>query len=74
MNYKIIGKYIKDLNFSIPNPKAFFLSIFLFFNASLNKIFLLRGINNKKPIASVKKPGMIKSNAAKAIEAPEIIS
>tara|TARA_B100002052_G_scaffold30105_1_gene23361 strand:- start:291 stop:710 length:420 start_codon:yes stop_codon:yes gene_type:complete len=25
MNYKIIGKYIKDLNFSIPNSKAFFL-------------------------------------------------
>ena len=25
MNYKIIGKYIKDLNFSIPNPKTFFL-------------------------------------------------
>jgi preprotein translocase subunit SecB len=25
MNYKIIGKYIKNLNFSIPNPKAFFL-------------------------------------------------
>ena len=25
MNYKIIGKYIKDLKFSIPNPKAFFL-------------------------------------------------
>ena len=25
MKYKIIGKYIKDLNFSIPNPKAFFL-------------------------------------------------
>ena len=25
MNYKIIGKYIKDLNFVIPNPKAFFL-------------------------------------------------
>ena len=24
MNYKIIGKYIKDLNFSIPNPKTFF--------------------------------------------------
>ena len=23
MNYKIIGKYIKDLNFSIPNPKVF---------------------------------------------------
>jgi len=25
MSYKIIGKYIKDLNFSIPNPKTFFL-------------------------------------------------
>ena len=25
MKYKIIEKYIKDLNFKIPNPKAFFL-------------------------------------------------
>ena len=25
MSYKIIGKYIKDLNFNIPNPKTFFL-------------------------------------------------
>ena len=25
MNYKIIGKYIKNLQFEIPNPKAFFL-------------------------------------------------
>ena len=25
MSYKIIGKYIKDLKFSIPNPKIFFL-------------------------------------------------
>ena len=25
MNYKIVGKYIKDLNFSIPNTKAFYL-------------------------------------------------
>ena len=25
MNYKIIGKYIKELNFNIPNPKVFFL-------------------------------------------------
>ena len=25
MNYKIIGKYIKDLNFDIPNTKTFFL-------------------------------------------------
>ena len=25
MNYKIIGKYIKELNFNIPNPKTLFL-------------------------------------------------
>ena len=25
MSYKIIGKYIKNLDFSIPNPKTFFL-------------------------------------------------
>jgi|TARA_B100000780_G_scaffold274239_1_gene238966 preprotein translocase subunit SecB len=25
MNYKIIGKYIKDLKFEIPNPETFFL-------------------------------------------------
>ena len=25
MSYKIIGKYIKGLNFNIPNPKTFFL-------------------------------------------------
>ena len=25
MSYKIIGKYIRELNFNIPNPKAFFL-------------------------------------------------
>jgi len=25
MNYKIIGKYIKNLKFNIPNPKTFFL-------------------------------------------------
>ena len=25
MNYKIIGKYIKNLRFNIPNPKSFFL-------------------------------------------------
>jgi preprotein translocase subunit SecB len=25
MNYKIIGKYIKKLDFNIPNPKTFFL-------------------------------------------------
>ena len=25
MNYRIIGKYIKDLDFKIPNPKTFYL-------------------------------------------------
>ena len=25
MNYKIIGKYIKELNFNIPNTKTFYL-------------------------------------------------
>jgi len=25
MNYRIVGKYIKDLKFEIPNPKTFFL-------------------------------------------------
>ena len=25
MSYKIIGKYIKKLNFNIPDPKTFFL-------------------------------------------------
>ena len=25
MSYKIVGKYVKDLNFNIPNPKTFFL-------------------------------------------------
>ena len=25
MTYKIIGKYIKELKFNIPNPKTFFL-------------------------------------------------
>ena len=25
MNYKIVGKYIKDLKFEIPNPTTFFL-------------------------------------------------
>jgi len=32
--------------------------------------FLVIGIKSKKPIASVKKPGTIKSRAANAIDAP----
>ena len=38
----------------------------------LNKRFLEIGINSKNPIKSVRKPGIIKSKAANAIEAPEI--
>ena len=37
MNYKIIGKYIKSLDFSIPNPKAIFL---LSKNISNYKIYI----------------------------------
>ena len=36
MNYKIIGKYVKQLNFSIPNPKTFFLLSKNFENYKIN--------------------------------------
>ena len=41
---------------------------------TLNKIFLVIGKITKKPNISVKKPGKINNNAAKAIEAPDISS
>ena len=41
---------------------------------STNVCMVLSGINKRKPIVSVKKPGTIKNKAAKAIDAPEIIS
>ena len=50
---------------------------FLFFNLEdIDEIknFLVMGIINKKPMKSVKNPGMISSNAAKARAAPDIIS
>ena len=37
MNYKIIGKYIKNLNFNIPNPKTFFLLSKNISNYKINK-------------------------------------
>ena len=40
----------------------------------LIKNFLVIGIINKNPIKSVKNPGIIRSKAAKARAAPEIIS
>ena len=39
-----------------------------------NYEFLVKGIKSRKPIVSVKKPGMIRSKAAIAIDAPEMIS
>ena len=33
----------------------------------------MKGIKSRKPIVSVKKPGMIRSKAAIAIDAPEMI-
>ena len=43
-------------------------------NAILNIIFLVKGIKIRNPIKSVKNPGVIKSKAAIAIEAPDKIS
>ena len=37
-------------------------------------IWHAKGIKSRKPIVSVKKPGIIRSRAATAIDAPEIIS
>ena len=56
--------------------KSFFLHYFFlnFFPNKLKINFLLKGKISKKPITSVKNPGIIKSKAAKAIAAPEITS
>ena len=52
MSYKIIGKYIKDLNFNIPNPKTFFL---LSKNISNYKINIdIKGDQIKEKIIEVK--------------------
>ena len=51
MSYKIIGKYIKDLNFNIPNPKTFFL---LSKNISNYKINIdIKSIQLKEKIVEV---------------------
>ena len=36
MSYKIIGKYIKELNFNIPNPKTFFFFLIDIANYKIN--------------------------------------
>ena len=52
MNFKIIGKYIKDLDFNIPNPKTFFL---LSKNISNYKINIdIKGDQIKEKIIEVK--------------------
>jgi len=51
MSYKIIGKYIKDLKFNIPNPKTFFL---LSKNISNYKINIdIKSIQVKKNIIEI---------------------
>ena len=59
-----------------PSIKLFLFSFLcLYFLTNLLKIiFLLKGKIKRNPIMSVAKPGIIKSKAAKAIAAPEIIS
>ena len=53
---------------------AFLLLFWKFEDIERIKNFLVKGIINKKPIKSVKKPGKIKRSAAKASAAPDIIS
>ena len=45
MRYKIIAKYIKDLNFKIPNAKAFFYYQKILVTTKLKQI--LKAINSK---------------------------
>ena len=61
------------INYFTINSFIVIFHIFLiyFFNAKENKMFLVKGISNKKPIKSVKKPGIINRNAATAIDAPK---
>ena len=51
MNFKIIGKYIKELNFNIPNPKTFFLLSKDISNYKIN--IDIRGSQAKKNIIEV---------------------
>jgi len=47
MNYKIVGKYIKDLKFEIPNPKTFFLLEKNISNYKINIDIKSHNIKNK---------------------------
>ena len=51
MNFKIIGKYIKELDFSIPNPKTFFLLSKDISNYKIN--IDIRSLQTKKNIIEV---------------------
>jgi len=47
MNYKIVGKYIKDLKFEIPNSKAFFLLEKNISNYKINIDIKSQNLNDK---------------------------
>ena len=84
MNYKIAAKYIKHIKFEIPNPKTFFLleknianykiNIDIKSNQFKDKIIEIDTSLALNPTTSVIKPGTINNKAAKAIDAPDIIS
>ena len=54
--------------------EVLFFSLLNLEDTALIKNFLVTGIIRRKPTISVKKPGIINNNAAKARVAPEIIS
>ena len=53
------------------SPPSFLVGIPLLLKNKLINNFLVKGIKSKKPIESVKKPGIISNNAAKAKEIKE---
>ena len=86
-NYKILGKYIKDCSSETPNIETYLfvkdqiskynLNIDITSKALKNKLIEINTtmkFEDKEPIISVAKPGMINNIAANAIAAPEINS
>ena len=66
--YKILTEFVKDISVETKDIQTYLFVTFL------NSNFLVGGKINKKPIISVANPGKIKSKAAKARAAPDIIS
>ena len=73
-NFKIISSFIKDMSSETPDVQTFLFVKEKISSYQLNINFLVGGNIINKPKKSVAKPGKIKSNAAKAKAAPEIIS